>query len=306
MTIRQLKLFLTIMETGSFTRAAEKLHVAQPSISSQIQQLEDELGERLIFRMRNRKMFLTEAGKVVKKHADHILRQLDTLRMEVASLTQDPAGEMYIGIGGHQLTSMMAPVLSSFHKKFPRVRVHITNATTPQIIDLLRSNGVDLGIVTLPISDKDLCTQVLFSEEMVVVVRKSDVLAQKAEIGVAEIGRLPLVLYDPKTRTRARLDEFFLREGISPTVVLELSSVEAMEMMVEVGFGATIIPASAVKALPYRDTLQPLRIRGRPLTRDVGVAITSIPRLPKLLDELLRLIHARFGEFGGAASKPAV
>ena len=306
MTLRQLEIFVTIVGTGSFTRAGEKLHVAQPSISLQIQQLEDELGERLIFRMRNRKMFLTEAGKVVKKHADHILRQSDILRMEVASLTQDPAGEVYIGIGGHQLTSMVAPALSSFHKKFPRVRVDITNATTPQIIDLLKSNGLDLGIVTLPISDKDLRTQVLFSEEMVVVVRKSDALAQKRQIGAAEIGHLPLVLYDQNTRTRARLGEFFRREGISPTVVLELSSVEAMEMMVEAGFGATIIPASAVKALPYRDTLQPLRIRGKPLARDVGVAMTSFPRLPKLIDELLRLIQERFGEFGVAASKPAV
>jgi DNA-binding transcriptional LysR family regulator len=305
-TLRQLEIFVTIVETGSFTRAAEKLHVAQPSISQQIQQLEDELGERLMFRMRNRKMFLTEAGKVVKKHADHILRQSDFLRMEVASLTQDPAGELYIGIGGHQLTSMVAPVLSSFHNKFPRVRVDITNATTPQIADLLKNNRLDLGIVTLPISDKDLRTQVLFSEEMVVVVRKSDTLAQKRQIGAAEIGRLTLVLYDQNTRTRARLDEFFRREGISPTVALELSSVEAMEMMVEAGFGATIIPASAVKALPYRDTLRSLRIRGKPLTRDVGIAMTSFSRLPKLIDELLRLIQERFAEFGVAASKPAV
>lgn len=306
MTLRQLELFVAIVETGSFTRAAEKMHVAQPSISQQIQQLEDELGERLLFRMRNRKMFVTEAGKVVKKHADQILRQSATLRMDVTTLTQDPVGDMYIGIGGHQLTSMVAPVLGSFHSKFPRVRVHISNATTPQIIDLLRGNGVDLGIVTLPISDKELRTQVLFSEEMVVVVRKSDVLARKPQIGAAEISRLPLVLYDQKTRTRARLDEFFLRERISPTVVLELSSVEAMEMMVEAGLGAAIIPASAVTALPYRNTLQPLRIRGKPLTREVGVAVPVFPRLPRLLDELLRLVHQRFVEFGGAGSKPAL
>lgn len=304
MTLRQLELFVTIVETGSFTRAAEKLHVAQPSISVQIQQLEDELGDRLIFRMRNRKLFLTEAGKVVKRHADHILRQSDILRMAVASLTQDPVGTVYIGIGGHQLTSMAAPALSSFHRKFPKVRVNITNATTPQIIDLLKSNGLDLGIVTLPIHEKDLRTQVLFSEEMVVVVRKSDTLAQKGQIGAAEIARLPLVLYNQNTRMRARLDEFFRREGILPTVVLELSSVETMEMMVEAGFGATIIPASAVNALPYRDTLQPLRIRGKPLTRDVGIAMTSFPRLPKLIDALFRLIQERFGEFAVAASKP--
>jgi DNA-binding transcriptional LysR family regulator len=305
-TLRQLEIFVTIVETGSFTRAAEKLHVAQPSISLQIQQLEDELGERLIFRMRNQKMFLTEAGKVAKKHADHILRQSDILRMEVASLTQDPMGDVYIGIGGQQLTLIMAPALASFHKKFPRVRVDITNATTPNIIDLIKRHGLDLGIVTLPISDKDLRTQFLFSEEMVVVVRKSDAFAQKRQIGVAEIGLLPLVLYDQNTRMRAHIDEFFRREGISPKIVLELSNVEAMATMVEAGFGAAILPASAVKDLPFRDTLQPLGIRDKHLTRDVGVVMPSLPRLPKLMEELLRLIQERFAEFGGAASKPAV
>jgi DNA-binding transcriptional LysR family regulator len=297
-TLRQLEILVTIVETGGFTRAAEKLHVAQPSISQQIQQLEDELGERLMFRMRNRKMFLTEAGKIVKKHADHILRQSEILRMEVASLTQDPAGEVCLGFGGHQLTLMAAPALSSFHKKFPRVVVGITNATTPQIIDLLKSNSLDMGIVNLPINNKDLRTHLLFSEEMVVVVRKSDALAQKRQVEAAEIGRLPLVLYDQNTRTRTRLDEFFSREGISPRIVLELSSVEAMQMMVGAGFGATIIPASAAKALPYRDTLQPLRIRGKPLTRDVGAVLTNFPRFPKLMEELLRLIQETFGGFG--------
>ncbi|MBZ5563208.1 MAG: LysR family transcriptional regulator [Acidobacteriia bacterium] len=305
MTLRQLEIFVTIVDSGGFTRAAERLRVAQPSISQQIKQLEDELGERLIFRMRNQKMFLTEAGKVVKKHAHHILRQSDILRMEVASLTQDPVGEVYIGVGVHQLMPMVAPVLGSFHQKYPRVRVDITNVPTPQILDLLKNNRLDLGIVVLPVSDKELHTHVLFSEEMVVVVRKSDRLAQKRQIGVAEIGGLPLVLYDRNTKMRVCLDEFFRKEGISPTIVLELNVVETMMTMVEAGFGATIIPVSAINALPYRDILQPLRIQGRRLTREVGVATTSFPRVPKLIDELLRLIQERFTKFDVAVSKPA-
>ena len=294
MTLRQLEIFVTIVETGSFTRAAEKLRVAQPSISQQIRQMEEELGEQLLFRMRNRKMFVTEAGKVVKRHADIILRQSEVLKMEVASITQEPTGEVSIGIGGHQLTLMMAPALSRFHKKFPKIRMDIENATTPIIMDLLKSNRLDLGIVTLPVSDKELKTQVLFSEEMVVVVKKNSPLAGKRQITAADIGKLPLVLYDRATRTRALVDEFFRDAGVTPEVVLELSSVEAMEMMVEAGFGAAIIPYSAVRALPYRDTLHPLRIRGRPLIREVGVAMSEFSRIPRVVDELLQFIRERF------------
>ena len=299
MTLRQLEIFVAIVETGSFTKAADKLRVAQPSVSQQIQQLEEELGERLIFRMRNRRMFLTEAGKVVKKHADHILRQSEILRMEVASLTQDPTGEVYIGIGGHQLTSMVAPALSEFHKKFPRIRVDIENATSPHIIELLKSNRLDLGIVTLPIADRELRTQFLFSDEMMVVVKKSGPLARRRQVGPKEISQLPLVLFDQTTKTRAQLDDYFRKEHISPEVVLELSSAEAIKTMVDAGFGAALLPASAVKAtLPYRETLHALRIRGKPLTRDVGIAMTPFSRLPKLIDELLRLIHEQFRKIG--------
>jgi DNA-binding transcriptional LysR family regulator len=170
----------------------------------------------------------------------------------------------------------------------------IENATTPIILDLLKSNRLDLGIVTLPVSDRELKTQVLFSEEMVVVVKKNSPLARKRQITAADIGKLPLVLYDRAARTRALVDEFLRDAGVTPEVVVELSSVEAMEMMVEAGFGAAIIPYSAVRALPYRDTLHPLRIRARLLIRKVGVAMSEFSRIPRVVDELLQFIRERF------------
>jgi len=300
-TLRQLEIFVTIVDTGSFTKAAEKLHVAQPSISQQVRMLEEELGERLLFRMRNRKMYLTEAGKVVKKHADSVLRQTEILRMEVSGLTREPTGEIHIGIGGHQLTSMIAPTLREFHKKFPKIRVDIANATSPRILELLKSNRLDLGIVTLPISEKELQTEVLFVEEMVVVVRKYDPLAAKRFVSPSEIAKIPLVLYDKTTSSRGLLDEFFRKENIEPNIVLELSSVEAMETMVEAGFGASIIPASAAKVAPYRDKLHSLRIRDRPLTREVGVATSQFSRLPRVAEEIVRLLHLRFRRIGPAS-----
>lgn len=302
MTLRQLEIFAAIVDSGSFTKAAEKLHVAQPSISQQIRMLEDELGERLLFRMRNRKMYLTEAGKAVRKHADGILRQAEILRMEVHGLTREPTGEIRIGVGGHQLTSMVAPALREFHAKFPKIHIHIANATSPVILEQLNNNRLDLGVVTLPIREKRLRVKALFVEEMVVVVKKADPLASRRDISPAEIAKLPLVLYDNTTSSRARLDEFFRKESITPNVALELSSVEAMEMMVEAGFGASLIPASAAKALPFRDTLHPLKIRGRPLIREVGVAMSKFSHLPQVADEMVRLLHKQFRQIGLAAA----
>src|SRR5690242_13255043 len=166
MTLRQLEMFVAIVEAGSFSRAAAKLYVAQPSLSQQIRSLEEEVREQLLVRMRNRKMHLTEVGKIVKQHAESILRQAEILKMEISALTVEPTGEIHIGVGGHQLTSMLAPALRSFHSSFSKMRVDIVNATTPQIVELLTSNALDIGIVTFPLKSKDLRTEVLFSEEL--------------------------------------------------------------------------------------------------------------------------------------------
>src|SRR6266568_1085098 len=125
MTLRQLEMFSAIVESNGFLKAAERLHVAQPSISQQMRFLEEELGERLLIRSRNRKIQLTEAGKVLKRHSDHVLRQIEVLRMEISALSTDPVGQFHIGIGGHQLTSMLAPALRVFHAKFPKIRLDI-------------------------------------------------------------------------------------------------------------------------------------------------------------------------------------
>lgn len=213
MTLRQLEIFVTIVETGSFTKAADKFHIAQPSVSQQIRMLEDELSERFLFRMRNRKMYLTQAGKTLKRHADLVLRQAAILRMEISALTKEPTGEIHIGVGGGLwLTSMLAQPLAAFHSRFPKIHFDIFSGATLQVVEMLKSNNVDLGVVTLPVDAKELRKITLFAEEMLVVVRKSDRLAKKNFISPAEIGTVPLVLYDRNTNTRALLDDFFRKK----------------------------------------------------------------------------------------------
>ena len=298
MTFRQLEMFSAIVESHGFLKAAERLHVAQPSISQQMRFLEEELGERLLIRSRNRKIQLTEAGKVLKRHSDHVLRQIEFLRMEISALSTDPAGQFHIGIGGHQLTSMLAPALRAFHAKFPKIRLDIVNGTTPQIVDLIRENRLDLGIVTFPLTVTDLRKEELFHESMMLVVGRTHPLAKKREVSPAELAGLPLALYDLTTSTRARLDAFFRENNIQPEIMFEMSSVEAMQMMVETGVGATIIPASALLGGQHRQRLRGVRIKGNPITREVGAAMPPFSRLPRVAEELLALIRNRFQKFG--------
>jgi len=296
MTIRQLEIFSAIVETGRFTSAAKKLYVAQPSVSQQIQVLEQELGEQLFVRLKNRKIYLTEAGKILKSHADLILRQCQIARMEVSALTREPSGQIRIGIGGHQLTFMLPPVFREFHSRFPKVCVDIINGTTPQLLEMLNTNQLDLALLNFPVQSRDLQTRVLFTEELCLVVRKSASLARKEVVDISDIAHLPLVLYDQSTSTRRRLDAFFQEAGISPNVIFELSSVEAMIRMVGEGLGATIVPLSSMLGKKEAGRLCALRIRGKPLSRAVGVAMPPIPRVPRVIDVMLGLVENRFRE----------
>jgi len=300
-TLRQLEIFLAIGRSLSFSKAATMLHVAQPSVSQQIRQLEEELGARVFFRLRNHKIHLTEAGKVLKESAERILREAQTLRMKVSISAGEPSGEIRIGAdGGHQLTSRLLPALRQLHDQFPRAQIAILNGTTTELLERLKSNALDIGVVTFPIRVKGLRAELLFTEEMLVVVRKDHPLAVKRAIAPAELGKLRLVLYDRTVRIRPHLDEFFKRQGFRPEIAIQSSSVDAMLMMVGAGFGATILPATEILGSAYQESLHPLRIRGSPLTRKMGVVIPDSPRFPSIVDETLRLMRQQFRENGRA------
>jgi DNA-binding transcriptional LysR family regulator len=295
MTLRQFEIFAAIVETGRFTGAAKKLYLAQPSISQQIQSLEEELGEPLFVRLRNRKVLMTEAGRILKGHVDLILRQTQIARTEISDLSREPAGEIRIGIGGHQLTSMLPPALSRFHASYPKVKVDIVNATTPQIVEALRANTMDMGIVNAPLSASELRTEPVLTEELVVVVHASNARGSRPFIDAGAIRELPLILYDRSTSTRMRLNAFFERSGIDPVVVFELSSVEAMKSMVAANLGATIIPASAMLG-ESRTALRVIRIRHAPLSRSLCIAVPLLSRLPRVVDGMSLLLKDLFAE----------
>ena len=294
MTLRQLEMFNAIVETGRFTGAAERLYVAQPSVSQQISLLEEELGAKLFLRLKNRKLIVTEAGHIFKGHADVILRQCQVARVEISSLTESPSGTIRVGLGGHQFTSMLPPALVSFHARFPKICLDIVNATTPQLLQMLKLRQLDLAVVNFPIQSRELRSLLLFTEEMVLVVPKTHPLSGKQSVGPAQLSNLPLILYDQSTSTRARLDSFFRENQVVPQIILELSSVEAMKNMVEAGLGASIVPESAV--LLNSGKISRLRITGRQLTRSVGLAMPTQQNLPTVMETMINLLKERFQE----------
>src|ERR1700730_7905478 len=150
MELHQLRYFCAIAETGSFSRAAQHSHVSQPSLSQQIRKLEDELGAGLFDRL-GRKVILTELGRAFLPRAQTVLRDLEAARSDVAERKTSMSGPICVGVIPTIAPYFLPPVLASFSRKYPQVRVTIVEEITPLLLERLRAGTMDVAIVALPL-----------------------------------------------------------------------------------------------------------------------------------------------------------
>src|ERR1700761_2869318 len=167
MEFHQLRYVCAVAETGSFSRAAERCQIAQPSLSQQVQKLEEDLGAKLFDRM-GRSVRLTEAGRVFIPHARAILEQMDSARSSVAAKNADLCGSVAVGVIPTVAPYLMPSYTAAFAKKYPDAKLRIVEETTPELIESLRELSIDFAILALPLRHKDLechpiCSEPLFA-----------------------------------------------------------------------------------------------------------------------------------------------
>src|SRR5262249_33206983 len=150
MELHQLRYFCAVAETGSFSRAAEQSHVSQPSLSQQILKLEDELGARLFDRL-GRSVRLTEVGKTFLPRARAVLHELEVARGDVTERKAAIGGPLPVGVIPTVAPYFLPPLLTSFSRKFPQVRLTVVEEITPVLLDRLRAGAIDLAVLALPL-----------------------------------------------------------------------------------------------------------------------------------------------------------
>src|SRR5579875_3290267 len=163
MELQQLRYVCAIVETGSFSRAAERCQVAQPSLSQQVLKLEEELGAKLFDRL-GRSVRLTEAGRAFMPHARLILEHMEAARASVAEKNADVSGSVAVGVIPTIAPYLMPRFTAAFAKKYPEAKLRIVEETTPVLVEALRSLSIDLAILALPLRHKDLETFPLRTE----------------------------------------------------------------------------------------------------------------------------------------------
>lgn len=291
MNLEQLRGFVEVARLGHFTRAAELLHLAQPSLSRQISALEADLGAELFHRARGH-IALTAAGEALLPLARRMLADADTVRREMAELAGLRTGRVRLGATPTLCISLVAEAVSAFHGAHPGIELHLTEGGSRVLIDELAGGALDLALITTAEGRPaaSLTRTPLLTEELVVVSSAArPPVATGPAIGLEQLARLPQIVFHESYDLRVTTEAAFRAAGLTPSVVLEGAEMDAVLRFVERGLGVAVVPAMV---LLDRPALRSVRLTRPRLTRTVSLAHRSDVTLTRAAAAMQRVIAA--------------
>ena len=244
MELRQLEYFVAVAEEASFTKAAAKVHVAQPGVSAQIRRLERELGE-ILFDRSERTVRLTAAGAALLPHARTALGAVDNGRLALDELVGLVRGRVAVGMITSCTSVEFAGLLAGFHRDHPGVEISLSEATSDHLLDGIISGTLDLAWVGLAGPPPDgVASQVIADEALVAAVSHFHPLAGKSTVRLAELADRPLISLPRGTGLRTCLDDACASLGFAPRVALEASALGLVAQLAQQDLGIAILPES--------------------------------------------------------------
>jgi DNA-binding transcriptional LysR family regulator len=279
MDIRQLESFLSVIDSPTMSRAAETLHLSTGAVSLQLRSLSNELKVQLFIRS-GRKLTPTPAAQRLAEHARSIILGVKQIREEFGDDPESDTRPFHLATGATTLIYRLRKPLKLLRKRYRHIDLHVTVLATEEIVAGVKEQQFDLGLISLPVTEKSLRIMPLFSEELL-VVRPSATRVKGHHIGVTSASELqgaPLLLYPKQSNMRNLIDRFLDELGVNGRVIMEASDTEAIKGLVEAGFGYSILPEQALKqASKFFHTS---RIAGHRLIRRQALAmpVTAKPR----------------------------
>ncbi|MBN8816339.1 MAG: LysR family transcriptional regulator [Sphingomonas sp.] len=269
--LRAIRYFLAVAETGGFSRAAEKLRVAQPSITTQIQLLEHELGVPLLIRHR-RGAVLTEAGLYFREQSLGILRQIDALGSDTRAHANEPSGSLVVGTTPSLRTFAVVPVVRRFCGDHPAVRIRMVEATTLVLRDLVSNNQVDAAVVpTIEVLD-GLDTIPLATDPLCLVGPIEASLCMDEPRQIVDLKGLPLLIASQPNSFRKLLDRLAARAGIDLNIRIEADALPLSIDLVGAGGCYTVATLGAASEALDRGLVSAAPIQGVAITWVVATA----------------------------------
>jgi LysR family transcriptional regulator, hydrogen peroxide-inducible genes activator len=297
MEVHQLRYFCAVARHGTFTRASEVEHVAQPSLSQQILKLEAELGARLFDRL-PRSAKLTVFGKAFLPKAERILRDLEEAKTEVRDMSGNEKGEVVVGIIPTIAAYLLPTLLKGLTVRHPLITTKIVEDITPTLVQRLHEGTIDMAVVALPIPGGDLVSVELFEEKFYAVLPEKHRLASRDSISLAELNREPFLLLKEGHCFRDSLIAACDKLKMSPSIVFESGQFATILAMVSAGMGVSAVPAMAVQP---QAGCKFIPISGKHSTRTVGIVTSRHHYQSRAQRMLMKHMRAACSELSRAA-----
>ena len=275
MEIRQLRAFVAIAESGTFTAGAQRVHVTQAAISMQIRQLETEIGAKVFVRA-PRHVILTEAGEHLLQRARQILREHDSALEEIAELAGAERGRLRIGSASAMvLTDQLPRILKELRKQHPGAEISVISGTSESLVEHIAGGELDIAFVSLPVDVRGIQTERLGEDELVAIASPRHRFAKQKTISAYTLAGENLILGERGGNTRRLIDQFFAHAGVTLKVSMELSRQAAIRRMVEEDMGVGIVPLQSVKEDVEKGKLIRWWIEGAQINWELGIAQLS-------------------------------
>jgi DNA-binding transcriptional LysR family regulator len=271
MDIRQLKAFVAIAESGTFTAGAARVHVTQAAISMQIRQLETETRTQLFIRA-PRRVILTEAGEKLLERAYTILREHDAALEELAALTGAHRGRLRIGSASAMVSADPLPqILRELRRIHSGVETSVVSGTSESLVKQVLAGELDAAFVSLPVEARGVQTEILSEDYLVAIASPSHQLAKQRIISAYALAGEKLILGERGGNTRRLIDQFFAQAGVTLKIAMELSRLSAIKRMVEEDMGVGIVPLQSVEEEVGRGSLVRWWIEGAQINWQLGI-----------------------------------
>lgn len=243
MDLRQLTTLVAIADHGTFSAAARALYTVQSNVSGHIARLERELGVILVDRQRGG---LTDEGLVVVERARRVLHELDDIAAEMASRGDEVRGDTRLGVIGTTARWLLPQLLTQLAKQHPGVHVTVHEGNTTNLLPRVLNQQLDATIVHLPVDDPEVTVEPLFAEDLVLLVHSRHHLAGRESIHLADLAGEPLMLPPLGAALRRAIDRAASSVGVELEAQVEIDGVRLLTSLAFEGYGAAIVPATAV------------------------------------------------------------
>ncbi|MDF2837558.1 MAG: transcriptional regulator, LysR family [Paenibacillus sp.] len=296
MELRQLNYVIQIANEKNFSRAADKLHIAQPSLSQQLSKLEQELGV-LLFRRTTNSVELTQAGQVFVDKSQGILDAVEQLKQEMDDMAQMRRGRLVVGtlpITGSHVLPLVLPVFGSL---YPQIEVVLVEETTAKLEQLTASGGTDISLLSLPLIDNSLAWEPFLEEEICLAVPSRHPLARSGSIvDIASLKDEPFIGLKRGQGFRQITVELCEAAGFSPKIVFESSNIETVQSLVAGGMGIAFVPQMLTRPTGGEFSPAYLPLASKP-TRTLVIASRKGRYLSKAAQSFISTLAGTIGEY---------